>query len=197
MTNVAVIYSSATGNVYQLAEAIAEGAASAGAETRLRRVVELSSQEMIARNPKWVAHRQATAHIPEAAIEDLEWADAFVFGSPTRFGNVTASLKHFIDQAGILWGQGKLTDKAVSAFTSASTTHGGVESTLLALYNTFYSWGCIIVPPGYADPVLRQTGNPYGASFIARKGATISDDELAAARFQGRRTAEIAARLAP
>ena len=89
-----------------------------------------------------------------------------VFGSPTRFSNVTWQLKHFIDQAGALWMQGQLVDKVVSAFTSASTPHGGHESTLIALYNVFYNWGCIIVPPGYADPVQFKAGTPFGATHL-------------------------------
>ncbi len=193
MTRVAVIYSSATGNVHALALAIAEGATAAGAEVRLRKVPEINGAEAIARNPKWAAHREATADVPEAVLADLEWADAIVFGSPTRFGNITGSLKHFLDQTGGLWGQGKLADKVVSGFTSASTTHGGVESTLLALYNTFYSWGAIIVPPGYADPIQFKAGNPYGASHVG-SGAP-GETSLAAAQFQGKRVAEITARL--
>jgi NAD(P)H dehydrogenase (quinone) len=196
VTRVSIIYYSATGNVHRLAEAIAEGAASMGAEVRLRKVHEWATTEAIAMNPKWQAHIEATADVPEATLADLEWCDAAIFGSPTRFGNVTAALKGYIDQTGGLWYQGKLVNKVVSAFTSASTAHGGLESTLLALYNTFYSWGCIIVPPGYADPIQMKAGNPYGVSFVAGGGAVIGETELQAARFQGKRTAEIASRLA-
>ncbi len=195
MVNVAVIYYSATGNVHALAQGVAAGAAAAGAEVRLRRVHELTDADTIAKNQRWADHVAATAAIPEATLADLEWADGMVFGSPTRFGNVTASLKHLIDQCGGLWAQGKLTGKVVSGFTSASTAHGGLESTLLALYNTFYSWGCIIVPPGYGEPNQFQQGNPYGASFVARRGAVPGEVELASARFQGRRVAEVAAKL--
>jgi NAD(P)H dehydrogenase (quinone) len=193
MTRVAVIYSSATGNVHALGRAIADGAEAAGAEVRLRKVPEINTAEAIARNPKWTAHREATADVLDAELADLEWANAIVFGSPTRFGNITASLKHFIDQSGALWGQGKLTDKVVSGFTSSSTTHGGVESTLIALYNTFYSWGAIIVPPGYADPIQFKAGNPYGASHVG--SGPPDETSLAAARFQGQRVATIAAKL--
>jgi NAD(P)H dehydrogenase (quinone) len=196
VTKVSIIYYSATGNIHRLAEAIAEGAAGTGAEVRLRKVHEWATAEAVATNPKWQAHLEATAAIPEATLDDLEWCDAAVFGSPTRFGNVAAALKGYIDQTGGLWYQGKLVNKVVSAFTSASTAHGGLESTLLALYNTFYSWGCIIVPPGYADPIQMKAGNPYGVSFVAGSGAQIGETELEAARFQGKRTAEIAARLA-
>lgn len=195
MVRVAVIYYSATGNVHRLAQAIVEGAESAGAEVRLRKVRELAPPEAIAKNEKWLRHAEATKDLPEATLEDLEWADAAVFGSPTRFSNVTAQLKQYIDQTGGLWAQGKLVDKVVSAFTSASTLHGGHESTLIALYNTFYNWGCIIVPPGYADPVQYRAGTPFGATFMSGGGAVIGEAELDSARFQGKRVAEVTARL--
>ena len=102
-TRIAVVYYSATGNLFMLASAIAEGAASEGAEVRLRKVRELAAEEVIAANPRWVAHREATADIPEASIDDLEWADGFAFGSPTRFGLPAAPLKLFLDQTGGLW----------------------------------------------------------------------------------------------
>ncbi len=192
MVNVAVIYHSTTGNVHALAEAIAGGAREAGADVRLLKVPERADPESIARNPKWAAHVERTAGIPEATLDDLLWADAAVFGSPTRFSNVTWQLKHFIDQAGALWMQGQLVDKVVSAFTSASTPHGGHESTLIALYNVFYNWGCIIVPPGYADPVQFKAGTPFGATHVSAGGAVPGETELASARFQGKRVAEIA-----
>jgi len=191
-TNVAIIYYSSTGNVHALAQAVAEGADGAGATVRLRKVRELAPPEAIARNEKWVRHTEATREIPEATLDDLNWAQAAVFGSPTRFSNITAQLKQYIDQTGGLWAQGKLVDKIVSGFTSASTNHGGHESTLIALYNTFYNWGSIIVPPGYADPGPYRPGTPFGATST---GAP-TEDELAAARFQGHRVTEIAARFA-
>lgn len=189
MTNVAIIYYSATGNVHALAEAIAEGAREAGATVRLRRVKELAPPEAIARNEKWARHAEATAHIEEATLDDLEWAEGVVFGSPTRFSNITSQLKQYIDQTGGLWAQGKLVNKVVSGFTSASTPHGGQESTLIALYNTFYNWGSIIVPPGYADPIQYKSGTPLGAASTGRP----TEIELAAARFQGQRLTEVTA----
>jgi NAD(P)H dehydrogenase (quinone) len=195
MTRVAIIYYSATGNVHALAEGIREGAEGAGAEVRLRRVRETASPEAIAQNAKWQAHREATREVPEATLADLEWCDAVIFGSPTRFGNVTAQLKQFIDATGGLWAQGKLAEKVGSGFTSASTPHGGHESTLIALYNTFYNWGCIIIPPGYADPVQYKSGTPMGTSHTSAGGARPGEIELGAARFQGRRVAEVTSRL--
>lgn len=195
-SKVAIVYYSATGNVYALAQAIEEGARATGAEVRLRKVRELAPEEAIATNQGWVQHRAETQHIAEATLDDLEWADAVILGAPTRYGAPAAQLKQFIDTTGPLWGQGKLVNKIASSFTSSSTLHGGQESTILALNNTFYHWGSIIVAPGYADPIQFQTGNPYGASNVSNpERNTPSDAELASARFQGRRVAEIAAQL--
>jgi len=190
---VAVIYYSATGSVYRLAQAIEEGAKEAGAEVRFRKVHELAPEEAIKSNQGWSDHALMTEDVPEAELDDLEWADAYIFGTPTRFGNVSAQLKQFIDTAGGLWFQGKLADKVVSGFTSASNAHGGQESTLLSLYNVFAHWGAILVTPGYTDPVLFEAGgNPYGASSTGEP----NEQELAAARYLGRRVAEKAALLA-
>ncbi len=136
-----------------------------------------------------------TEDVPEATPEDMEWADAYVFGTPTRFGNVSAQLKQFIDTLGGLWFQGKLADKVASGFTSAQNAHGGQESTLLSLYNVFAHWGAILVTPGYTDPLLFESGgNPYGASSTGTdEGPT--EQELEAARYLGRRVAEKAALL--
>jgi NAD(P)H dehydrogenase (quinone) len=192
---VAVIYYSATGNVHALAEAIAAGAADAGAEVRLRRVPELAPDAAVDANPAWRAHTDATAHVEVATHDDLTWADAYAFGSPTRYGNIAAQLKQFIDTTGGLWAAGQLQDKAATAFTSAANPHGGNESTLLALYNTFYHWGAFIVPPGYTDPAVHAArGNPYGIAHPGAEGAP-SDATLAAARYQGHRLATTATRL--
>ena len=190
---VAVIYYSATGSVYKLAQAIEEGAKEAGAEVRFRKVHELAPEEAIKSNQGWSDHALMTEDVPEAELDDLEWADAYIFGTPTRFGNVSAQLKQFIDTAGGLWFEGKLADKVVSGFTSASNPHGGQESTLLSLYNVFAHWGAILVTPGYTDPVLFESGgNPYGASSTNEP----NEQELASARYLGRRVAEKAALLA-
>src|SRR5918992_107959 len=192
MTKVAVIYYSATGNVHALAEAVAEGAAEAGAQVRLRRVGELASAEAIDSNPAWRAHVDATAVIQVATTDDLRWADGVAFGSPTRFGNISAQLKQFLDRMGPLWFAGELTNKVATGFTSASNMHGGNEATLLALYNTLYHWGAIVVAPGYTDQsVALAGGNPYGTSHGSESGLPGSD-VLAAARYQGRRLAAIA-----
>ena len=193
---VAVIYYSATGNVYKLAQAIEEGAKEAGAETRFRKVHELAPEEAIKSNEGWSAHALMTEDVPEASGDDLEWADAYVFGTPTRFGNVSAQLKQFIDTQGGLWFQGKLADKVVGGFTSAQNAHGGQESTLLSLYNVFMHWGSVIVPPGYTDQTIFEAGgNPYGVSSTTHEEGP-DEQELAAARYYGRRIAEKAQLLA-
>jgi NAD(P)H dehydrogenase (quinone) len=193
MANVAVIYYSATGNVHALAHAVEGGARAAGAETRIRHVAELAPEEAIAANDAWARHRERVHDEPVAELDDLEWADAIIFGTPTRFGNVSAQLKQFLDMTGPLWAEGKLADKVVSGFTSAQNPHGGQETTLLALYTTMYHWGAIVVAPGYTDQrVFEAGGNPYGASSSSDPNGS----ELAAARFQGERVARIAEALA-
>ncbi|MFF5423437.1 MULTISPECIES: NAD(P)H:quinone oxidoreductase [unclassified Streptomyces] len=192
---VAVIYYSATGAVHQLAQAVAEGAEKAGAEVRLRRAAELAPDAAIDANPAWRAHVDATGDIEVATLDDVEWADAYAFGSPTRFGNVAAQLKQFIDTTGGLWQRGVTADKPATAFTSAHNLHGGNESTLLALYNTFHHWGSIIVSPGFTDPsVYAAGGNPYGTAHPGANGAP-AETVLQAARYQGKRLTEVTQRL--
>ena len=193
----AVIYYSSTGTTYRLARAVEEGAREAGAEVRLRKVHELAPEAAIASNQGWSEHRQESQDVEEATHEDLRWADALIFGTPTRYGLPTAQLKQFIDTTGPLWAAGELVNKVISSFASAATTHGGQESTILALNNTFYHWGAIIVGPGYADPIQFQAGgNPYGVSFQSNNGTSRPDETtLAAARFQGRRVAQVAAQF--
>lgn len=195
MANITIVYYSSTGNTHAIAQAIETGAQAAGATTRLRRVRELAGPEAIAAKPEWGAHLEATKHVPEATLADLEWADGYVFGSPTRFGLPAAQLKQFIDTLGPLWATGKLQDKAACAFTGAGNAHGGQESTLLALHHMFFHWGSVIVPPGYTDASVKAAGgNPYGTSFTA--GAPLGTEVLAAARWQGQRIARFAELLA-
>lgn len=190
--NVAVIYYSATGTVARIAEAIADTAKKGGAEVRLRRVTELAPDAAIDSNPAWRAHVEATAGVPVAEPGDMEWADAVVFGTPTRFGNVTSQLKQFLDMLGPLWQEGKLADKVYSGFTSTATTHGGQESTLLALYNTIHHFGGILVTPGYTDPSKFVDGNPYGTSHVAGQGdLPVGEQTLTAARVQAERVVRL------
>ncbi|MGW6500640.1 NAD(P)H:quinone oxidoreductase [Nonomuraea angiospora] len=192
--NLAIIYYSATGTIHALARAAAEGAEKAGAHVRLRKVAETAPPEAIGANPAWGRHIEDSADVAEAGLDDLVWADAVLFGTPTRFGNPASQLRAFIDTTGPLWFQGLLADKVYSAFTASNTAHGGQESTLLALGNTFYHWGGIIVPPGYTDPIQFQSGNPYGTSHVSGDGAP-GDVPLDAARYQARRVVDTAASL--
>lgn len=194
---VAVIFYSATGTVHALAEALADGADSVGAEVRLRRVAELAPEGAIDQNPLWRQHVDAVAgSVSKASLDDLVWADAYAFGTPTRFGAPSAQLKQFIDQTGGLWRDGTLADKPVTAFTSAFNRHGGNEATILSLGNVFYHWGSLIVPPGFTDPAVSAAGgNPYGASSFGSPEAGPAREALDAARYQGRRLTEIAQRL--
>ena len=191
---VAVIYYSATGNVHKLAHALAEGAAEDGAEVRLRHVEELAAEMLISQNQHWGRHRAEVEDEPVATLDDLEWADGIALGTPTRFGNVAAQLKVFLDLAGELWQEGKLIDKVATSFTSAQTEHGGQESTLLALNNTLYHWGAIVVPLGYTvHEVFNGGGNPYGASFTSGHSVGGPDEQTRlVARAQGARLARIA-----
>jgi len=193
---VAVVYYSSTGTIHQLAENVALGAREAGAEVRLLRVPELAPAEAIAANPAWGAHVAATQDVPVATADDILWADAVIFGSPTRFGNVASQLKQFLDTLGGQWAQGLLADKVYSGFTATSTAHGGQESTLLALYNTVHHFGGFVVAPGYTDPIKFVDGNPYGTSHVAGQGdIPVDDTARAAAAYQGKRVAAVTAQL--
>lgn len=192
----AIIYYSSTGTIYRLARAAESAAREAGAEVRLRRVRELAPEQAVDANPAWRAHLEATRDVPEAGYDDLEWADAYLFGTPTRFGNVASQLKQFLDTTGPLWAQGKLAGKTAAGFTSASNDHGGQESTLLALYNVLHHWGCILVPPGYTDPaVFAAGGNPYGVSATAKPGQPLPESVLEAAAYLARRLMRVTAWL--
>ena len=192
---VAVIYYSATGDVHKLAHAVAQGAQAEGAEVRLRHVEEVASELLISQNQHWGRHRAEVEDEPVATLDDLEWADGVALGTPTRFGNVAAQLKQFIDQAGRLWQEGKLADRVGTAFTASMTAHGGQESTILALNNTLYHWGMLILPLGYTvSEVFNAGGNPYGASYTSGKRVDGPDERaIAAARYQGQRLARYAA----
>jgi NAD(P)H dehydrogenase (quinone) len=191
---IAVIYYSAGGNVHALARGVADGAASEGADVRLRHVAELSQEMVISANQYWGRHRSESEDQPDARLEDIEWADGIAFGTPTRFGNVSAQLKVFLDLAGELWQKGKLVDKVGTAFTSSQTEHGGQESTILALNNTLYHWGAIVLPLGYTvHEVFNGGGNPYGASFTSdHRIDGPAEETLVVARAQGARLARVA-----
>jgi NAD(P)H dehydrogenase (quinone) len=195
--NVLIAFYSRDGSVEKMANAVAEGAKAAGAEVRLRRVRDILGPEVMAKVPGWAENSaRMQALYPQPTEQDAEWADAIIFGTPTRFGNSSAELKAFIDSLGGMWFQGKLHGKAGSAFTSTGSPHGGNETTILSLYIPLAHLGFIIVPTGYGDPLIFKAGTPYGASHIAgNPSSPPSEDELAVARYQGRRVTEIATKL--
>ena len=196
--NILIAFYSRNGSTEALAKAVAEGARSEGAEVRLRRAREIVSEEIIQHVPGWAASRDRMQALYEAPNEaDAEWADGLIFGTPTRFGNISSELKAYIDSLGGLWFQGKLNGKAGSGFSSTSSTHGGNESTIVSMYNFMAHLGLIIVPLGYADPAMfRGAGTPYGATSVAgQESRPPTPDELEVAQFQGKRMAQVARAL--
>ncbi|MCF6464389.1 NAD(P)H:quinone oxidoreductase [Clostridium sp. Cult2] len=189
----AVIYYSSTGTNYQLAKWAEEGAKETGAEVRVLKVEELAPQVAIDSNPAWKAHAEATKDVPVATNDDLEWADAYIFSTPTRYGNVASQMKQFIDTTGGIWAQGKLTNKVVSAMASAGNSHGGQEATIKNIYTTMMHWGTIIVPPGYTDDsVYKAGGNPYGTSVTVGQEGKMVEDVEEAVKYQAKRTVMVA-----
>lgn len=196
MVNLAVIHYSQTGNVYAMAKTAAEEGVAAGADVRLRKVRELAPSEAVESNPDWLAHAEAVADLEEAALDDLEWADAVMWGTPTRYGVPCAQIRQFVDQTGGLWQRGGLINKVMSTFVSTATSHGGQESTILAMNNTFYHWGAVIIGTGYTDPILfdLELGNPYGASHTGGAGP-MGETKRRGVVIQTRRVLEVAAKL--
>jgi NAD(P)H dehydrogenase (quinone) len=193
-----IAFYSRNGSTEALAKAIAEGARAQGAEVRLRRVREIVDREIMTHAPGWIENAERMNAAYDAPTEvDAEWADAIIFGTPTRFGNVSSELKAWVDTLGGLWFQGKLVGKAGSCFTSTSTQHGGNESTSLTMYNFMAHLGLIIVPLGYGDPAMFAAGTPYGASSVSgQNAAPPTAEDLEVARYQGRRVTQVAAALA-
>ncbi len=192
----AVVYYSSTGTNYALSKMAEEAAKANGAEVKVMKVQELAPQGVIDGSPLWKAHVEATKDVPVVTLGDLEWADAILFSMPTRFGNVPAQMKQFLDTTGGLWFQGKLVNKVVSAMTSAQNDHGGQEATILSLYTTMYHWGAIIAAPGYTDPVIFTTGgNPYGTSVKVDQEGNMTQDVRPAVAHQVKRMLDIAAKL--
>jgi len=197
-----IVYYSMYGHIHRMAEAVREGAAEVGgADIHLYRVPETLPEEVLKKMGALEA-QQAMAHVPVCKVEDLPQADAIIFGTPTRFGNMCGQMRQFLDATGGLWGQGALVGKVGSVFVSSATQHGGQESTILGFHVTLLHHGMVVVGLPYAfagqmriDEVT--SGSPYGASTIAGgKGERMpSENELAAARFQGRHVAEIASKL--
>jgi len=199
---VQIIFYSMYGHIFRMAEAVAEGARSvAGAEVGLFRVPELVPDEVLEKSGAKAA-QQAFVHVPVATTGQLPEADAIIFGTPTRFGNMCAQMRNFLDQTGGLWMKGSLIGKVGSVFTSTATQHGGQESTVLSTHITLLHQGMVLVGLPYSEK--RQMGmdeilggSPYGAATIAGgDGSRMpSQLELEMAKFQGRHVAEIASAL--
>ena len=197
-----VVFYSTYGHIYQMAEAVAEGVKQVnGAEVELRRVPETLPDGVLEQMGA-VDAQKAFSHVPVCTVDELAAADAVIFGTPTRFGNMCGQMRQFLDATGQLWANGSLVGKVGSVFVSSATQHGGQESTILSFHISLLHHGFVIAGLPYAfqgqmriDEV--SGGSPYGASTIAGgDGSRLpSENELAAARFQGNHVASIAAKL--
>lgn len=201
-TRVHIVFYSMYGHIYKMAEAVAAGARDAGdVEVTLLQVPELVPEDVLEKSGAKAA-RAAFAHVPVARVDQLAEADAIIFGTGTRFGNMAAQMRNFLDQTGGLWVKGALVGKVGSAFTSTATQHGGQETTLTSFHTTLFHHGMIVVGVPYAEQRLGNMseitgGTPYGASTLTgNDGKRMpSENELGIARYQGRHVATIAAQL--
>jgi NAD(P)H dehydrogenase (quinone) len=197
LTNITIIFHSRSGNIYQLVEKAAKTAVGTGAEVRVRKVAELPDP-MILDKHAYQELATATAHIPEAGLDDLLWADAIMIGTPVHYGLPAPQIMNFFDHTGPVAIPGKLMNKAVSAFASGSMPHAGQQATILALHNAFCHWGSVIVSNGSAAAVLHQPGNgaPYGTGTISRhQASSVTEDNLGAIEYQTLRTLQVAGAL--
>jgi NAD(P)H dehydrogenase (quinone) len=197
MTKVLVLYYSAYGHIEKMAEAVAEGARQTGAEVDIKRVPELVPEE-VARKAGMKLDQPA----PIATVEDLTHYDAIIIGTGTRYGRMTSQMANFLDQTGSLWAQGALNGKVGGAFTSTATQHGGQETTLMSIITNLMHLGLIVVGLDYGfagQMTLKEItgGAPYGATTIAGSDGSRrpTENELDGARYQGRKIAEVAAKL--
>jgi NAD(P)H dehydrogenase (quinone) len=199
---VQVVFYSMYGHIYRMAEAVAEGARSVpGVEVSLFQVPELVPADALEKSGA-AAAKKAFAHIPAAKVDQLGEADAIIFGTPTRYGNMCAQMRNFMDQTGGLWMKNALVGKVGSVFASTATQHGGQETTITSFHTTLLHLGMIIVGVPYSEQRQMTVGeitggSPYGASTIAGGDGSRSpsENELAIARFQGKHVAEIAKKL--
>lgn len=198
MAKVLVLYYSSWGHVEQMAQAAAEGAREAGAEVTVKRVPELVPEE-VARQ----SHYKLDQAAPVASPDELDQYDAIIFGTPTRYGNMAAQMKQFLDQTGGLWAKGALVGKVGSVFTSTASQHGGQETTLTSFHTVLFHHGMVVVGLPYSFQGQNgveavKGGSPYGATTIAANDGSRQPSavELDGARFQGRHVATIAAKLA-
>jgi NAD(P)H:quinone oxidoreductase type IV len=197
-----IIFYSMYGHVYQLAEAVAQGSRQIFPdETAIFQVPELVPVEALERTGA-LAARSTFSHVPTAEPEQMASAQALIFGTPTRFGNMCAQMRNYLDQTGGLWARGALAGKIGSVFASTGTQHGGQETTITSFHTTLFHHGMIVVGVPYTEPLLQNMseisgGSPYGATTLAGPDGKRkpSDNELAIAEFQGRHVAEIARKL--
>ena len=202
MAKVQIIFYSMYGHVYQLAEAVAEGAREVpDTEVSLYQVAELVPEEILEKSGAKAA-REAFADIPIAKPAQLAEADAIIFGTPTRFGNMCAQMRNFLDQTGQLWVKGALAGKVGSVFACTGTQHGGQETTITSFHSTLLHQGMIVVGVPYTVQELTNMkeitgGTPYGATTLAGSDGSRqpTENELAIAKFQGKHVAEIARKL--
>jgi len=200
-TKVQVVFYSMFGHVWRMAEAVAAGVREVpGVEAGLYQVHELTPDVILEKSGAKAARAQF-AQIPFATVDQLADADAIIFGTPTRFGNMAAQMRNFLDQTGGLWVRGALINKIGSVFASTGTQHGGQETTITSFHTTLLHHGMIVVGTPYSEPALSNMdeitgGTPYGATTLTRTdGSRLpSDNELKIARFQGRHVATIAKR---
>ncbi|MBI3398632.1 MAG: NAD(P)H:quinone oxidoreductase [Deltaproteobacteria bacterium] len=198
-----IVYYSMYGHIHRLAEAVAEGVREVkGAKAEMRRVPETLSEDILKKMGAVEAQKKFV-HIPVCAVDELADADAIIFGTPTRFGNMCGQMRQFLDATGQLWVKGALVGKVGSVFTSSATQHGGQESTILSFHITLLHQGMLIAGLPYSFQGQMRIdemtgGSPYGTSTIAGgQGERMpSENELSAARFQGKYVATIAAKLA-
>lgn len=201
-TKVLVVFYSMHGNVAKLAKAVAEGARQVeNVEVSLRQVEELMPKEIIEASERMKHVKEELAGIPVATNEDLAEADGIVFGTPTRYGNMSAQMKQFIDKTGELWAEGKLINKVAGVFTSTSTLHGGQETTIITSMIPLLHHGMILVGVPYSEQRLFSLeiggGSPYGASSVSGPNADRppTENDLEIAKTLGRRVAEIAKKI--
>jgi NAD(P)H dehydrogenase (quinone) len=200
--NIQIIFYSMYGHIYRMAEAVAEGAREVkGAEAGMYRVSELLPETAL-RDSGALKAQEVFKHVPEASVEHLAEGDALIFGTPTRFGNMCAQMRNFLDRTGGLWMKGALVGKVGSVFTCTATQHGGQETTITSFHTTLLHHGMVIVGVPYSEQRQMEMseitgGSPYGASTIAGGDGSRwpSENELAIARFQGRHVAELAGKL--
>lgn len=190
----AIIFYSTYGTNHQMASIAAEAAKATNAEVRLLKVAETVPEAVIAGQEAWKAQAEKAANIPTATVEDMEWANAYLFSAPTRFGVMASQMRAFIDTLGGIWSKGGLANKAVSAMSSAQNRHGGQEATILSCYTTMFHWGGIVVAPGYTDEsIFKVGGNPYGYSHT--QGDEFTEDVKAAIGHQTRRLIDVAEKV--